>query len=309
MPITFSTLITQLDTRLNTDGLEARRLFHGRGGTIPGLEHLTIDWYPPLLHLVCYQPIDGSLPKKLAEWLVHRLSPAPLGIILQQRHIQGSPQQLVWGNMPKEHFAHEKGLRYRLHFDRGQNIGFFPDMARGRQLVRTTSSGQNVLNLFAYTCSLSVAALAGGAGSVTNLDMSRNSLEWGRDNHILNGIDPRQFGFLAHDLFKSFSKLRRLGPFDLVIADPPDTQGNSFRPERDWPRLLRHLPDLLRPGGELLACMAVPRLGRSFLESRVAKYAPGCQLVAADTAGRDFPETEPDKGLHLLRYRYAPGKD
>jgi len=302
----FALLISNLQSRQADDATTAMRLMHGRGGTFPGLEHLVLDWYPPLLHLICYRPPAEDLPDRLATWLAERLDPQPRGLVLQRRDLPGAPQNLVWGRMPEQTFAVEDGLRYRLHFDRGQNIGFFPDMAVGRRLVRERAAGRRILNLFAYTCSFSVAALAGGAAQVINLDMSRNALDWGRRNHQLNNLDPRRAGFLAHDLFKSFGKLRRLGPFDLVIADPPDTQGNSFVPERDWPRLLRRLPELLAPGGELLACMAVPRLGRSFLAATIAEHAPFLELIETLRAGEDFPEADPDKGLHLLRYR-LPG--
>jgi len=269
MFIEFSTLTQALEASSRFDNGDCRRLLHGRGGAFPTLEGLTLDWYPPLLHLICYQPPDAALIQQLARWLSTRLHPQPKGMILQRRDLPGAPQQLVWGELPQETIAREAGLSYQVHFDRGQNIGFFPDMAVGRQFVRDMAKGKRVLNLVAYTCSLSVAAVAGGAQSVVNLDMSRNALDWGRHNHRLNALDQRRVSFLAHDLFKSFGKLRRLGPFDLIIADPPDTQGDSFRPERDWPRLLRRLPELLTSSGELLACMSVPRLGRSFLETSV----------------------------------------
>ena len=30
-------------------GLDARRIFHGRGGLYPGCEHLALDWFAPCL--------------------------------------------------------------------------------------------------------------------------------------------------------------------------------------------------------------------------------------------------------------------
>lgn len=296
-------LIQVLEKGLPASGMSARRLWHGRGGTKPELACLTLDWYPPVLHLICYAPMAEELAPQLAQWLGDQLDPTPTSLILQHRDQTGAPQHLAWGQKPKQPHAIEAGLQFLLHFDRGQNIGFFPDMATGRSLVRDISHHKKVLNLFAYTCSLSVAALAGGASSVTNLDMSRNALNWGRENHRINGLDDRRVTYLAHDLFKSFSKLRQLGPFDLVIADPPDTQGNSFKPERDWPKLLKRLPEILAPGGEFLGCISPSRLGRSFLEEMMSAHAPDMELISAHTAGPDFPEKHADKGLHLLRYR------
>jgi len=286
--------------RLPATGPEARRLWHGRGGTAPEWSWLTVDWYPPVLHLITYRALSETYARKLADRLARHLEPRPTTVYLQRRDLRDGPNLLLQGEHPAEPVARENGLLFRLDFRHGRNIGFFPDMAAGRRWVRERAAGRKVLNLFAYTCAFSVAALAGGAESVVNLDMSRNALTRGRENHRLNGIDLRRAGFLAHDLFRSFGKLRRLGPFDLIIIDPPDTQGDSFRPERDWPKLLLRLPELLAPGADVLACMAVPRLGRGFLENVIAGHAPFLEPVEALRAGDDFPEADPDKGLHLL---------
>ncbi len=284
------------------DGPDCRRLWHGRGNLLPDWNWLTVDWYPPVLHLVSYRPATIEHLQPVLDGLRCALEPAAM--LLQRRDLPETPHQLLEGTLPTEVDAVEQGLRYRLDFSHGRNIGFFPDMATGRTLVRQRAEGRKILNLFAYTCAFSVAALAGGAAQVVNVDMSRSALERGRFNHRLNQLDVRRASFLPHDVLRSFGKLKRLGPFDLVILDPPDTQGSSFRPERDWPKLLRRLPELLRPGGEVLACMAVPRLGLSFLEQTVAEHAPFLQRREHHTAGPDFPETDPDKGLHLNLYSF-----
>ncbi|MCT7000003.1 class I SAM-dependent methyltransferase, partial [Salmonella enterica] len=82
------------------------------------------------------------------------------------------------------------------------------------------AKGLRVLNLFAYTCGFSVAAIEGGAEHVVNLDMARGVLSRGRDNHRLNGHDLSRVTFLGHDLFKSWAKVIHSGPYDLVIIDP-----------------------------------------------------------------------------------------
>ena len=91
-----------------------------------------------------------------------------------------------------------------------------------------------MLNLFAYTCAFSIAALAGGARQVVNNDMSRPSLDWGRENHQRNGQDLRSVSMLPHNLFKSWWKIRSLGPYGLIIIDPPTYQRGSFDAEKDY---------------------------------------------------------------------------
>ncbi len=176
-------------------------------------------------------------------------------------------------------------------------------MATGRTYVRSIADGKTILNLFAYTCGFSVAAIAGGAKRVVNLDMNRRLLDRGRQNHLLNNQDLRNVAFLGHDLFKTFGRLKREGPFDLIILDPPFFQHGSFSAERDWPKMLRRLPELLVEHGEVLAAVSAPELGLSFLRQQIANTLPGAQILTHLTAGDDFPEQDPDKGLHLLHTR------
>ncbi len=291
----------EIRRHLPRDG-EARRLFHGRGRIFPGFEDLTIDSYGPLTLVILYQPRPSSWLTDLAVFLLQEVA-GTVAVLVQERYLPQSPSRVVAGELPAEVDAVEGGLRYRLRLGQGRNIGFFPDMAGGRRLVRQIAAGRDVLNLFAYTCGFSVAALAGGACRVVNLDMNRGALELGRLNHRLNDLDPRRVGYLPHELFRSFGKLTRLGPFDLVICDPPATQGESFTAERHWPKLLRRLPELLAPGGEFLLCRNGPGLPAGFIENLVATLLPMAERLAVRTPGEDFPEVDPDQGTCLFHYR------
>ena len=154
----------------------------------------------------------------------------------------------------------ESGLTYRLDLGRNQNNGLFLDMRYGRDWVREHAAGKRVLNLFAYTCGFSVAAIAGGAEFVVNLDMAKAALSRGRDNHHLNNHDLKKVSFLGHELFKSWGKVRKMGPYDLIIIDPPSFQKGSFALTKDYQKILRRLPELLTADGVVLACVNDPTL-------------------------------------------------
>lgn len=281
---------------------ESRRLFHGRGHCFVGLEDLLIDYYPPVVLVTLYRQRSEEWLTELAGLLYSTLDGQPQAVLLQERFLPGAPSRLLRGELPTEVDAVESGLRYRLRLGQGQNTGFFPDMAVGRQLLRDLSPGRRVLNLFAYTCSFSVAALAGGALQVTNLDMNRGALELGRLNHTLNGCDLRRASFLPLELFRSFGRLRRCGPFDLVICDPPASQGKSFTAERHWPRLIRGLPELLAEKGQILACRSTPDFSHSNLQQLFTEWCPAAQLRACHAAGEDFPEADSERGTTVLHY-------
>ncbi|PLX89276.1 MAG: SAM-dependent methyltransferase [Desulfuromonas sp.] len=285
---------------------ECRRLFHGRGQTFAGYEDLVIDSYPPVVVVTLYRQRDQDWLSDLYRLLQAEL-PGLQAIFLQNRYLLGSPGQVVFGTLPDEIDACESGLRYRLRLDHAQNIGFFPDMAVGRGYVRKRAAGKTVLNLFAYTCAFSVAALSGGAKHVVNLDMNRNALNTGRLNHRLNGIDLRRASFEAVEFFRSVGRLKRLGPFDLIICDPPATQGKSFTAERHWSKLIRKLPDLLVPGGEVLACLNAPHLPARFIED-LFDEAGGFHPLEGILPGPFFPEINSDSGVTMRTYRWQGGK-
>ncbi|MFN3496069.1 MAG: class I SAM-dependent methyltransferase, partial [Hydrogenophaga sp.] len=176
-----------------------------------------------------------------ARWTV--LAPGqPLNWVLQQRQPDGPGSapvtQCMAGKVPQPHVVNEGGARIGVQLLKGQNHGLFLDMAEGRRWLRENARGARVLNLFAYTCGFSVAAIEGGAEHVVNLDMSRAALSRGRDNHRLNGHDLSQVSFLGHDLFKSWGKVINNGPYDLVIIDPPSFQKGSFLLTKDYQRVL-----------------------------------------------------------------------
>ena len=282
---------------------ETRRLFHGRGQCFAGYDDLVIDYYPPIVMVILYRQREQAWLDELAQLLDTTLPDKPQAILLQERFLPNSPSRLLLGTLPEELDALEAGLSFRLRLGEAQNVGFFPDMAIGRQLVRERAEGKSVLNLFAYSCSFSVAALAGGATQVVNLDMNRGALELGKLNHRINNIDLRRASFLPLEFFRSISKLRNIGPFDLVICDPPASQGKSFTAEQHWPKLLRSLPGLLNPGGEIFACLNAPNLGPDYLDALFAEQIPDAQKIDLFTPGTDFPEAHTERGVTLHLYR------
>ena len=293
-----------------TPGSDAQRLFHGRGGLHPGCEDWALDWYPPVWVLTKFGEATDDETRAVGEALAARqaqVAPGqPLNWVFQRRQPDGPVSRPVTdvmaGGVPDPHVVTEDGARYRVQVQRGQNHGLFLDMAEGRRWVRAHASGAKVLNLFAYTCAFSVAALQGGAKEVINLDMAQGALTTGQQNHQLNGIHGRA-KFLAHDLFSSWGKVTRMGPYDLVVADPPSYQKGSFVATKDWPRLLRRLPDLLKPGGRALLCLNAPEIPEQFLRDQLAAEAPELVIEQRLPNPATFADVSPDRALKVLVVR------
>jgi 23S rRNA (cytosine1962-C5)-methyltransferase len=292
---------------IDPNSLEAKRVFHGRGGLYAGCEHLSLDIYPPVWVLTSFQPLsDHDLAR--VDAAIHArcavLGLAEVNWVYQHRDTGRAETRLMKGVVPDPHVIAEAGCRYLVHVLRGQNHGLFLDMAAGRAWLHDRISakpGARVLNLFAYTCAFSVVAKRAGAGDVINLDMSESALRIGQQNHQLNDV-AHGARFMAHDLFKSWGKVKRFAPYDVIIVDPPSHQKGSFVATKDYARLLRHLDDLCDNGSDVLLCLNAPELSDGYLKTVVAAHAPHLQFVARVPNPASFADCSDERSLKVLHY-------
>ena len=307
-----ATLQQQVIAALGAVPDETRRLFHGRGRRWPGLEHVTVDWLQGVLLVALFREPEAAELAMLKQMLTALSQTAEWrhsqahSLLLQHRYRLDSSTEWLLGDEVDDWLISEDGLRFKLDLGKKQNTGLFLDMRYGRRWVRDQAADKRVLNLFAYTCGFSVAALAGGAEQVVNLDMAKAALNRGRENHRLNQQDLSQVSFLGHELFKSWSKVKKYGPYDLIIIDPPSFQKGSFALTKDYQKILRRLPDLLTAHGVVLACINDPAIGPDFLIEGMASEAPSLTFERRLENQPEFADIDPDAGLKALVFKHNP---
>jgi 23S rRNA (cytosine1962-C5)-methyltransferase len=152
--------------------------------------------------------------------------------------------------------VHEHGVRYAIDLLMHQDAGFYLDTRHLRRWLVDTSDGLDVLNTFAYTGSLGVAARAGGARRVLHTDLNRRYLNVAKASYALNGFAIDRADFQARD-FWSFVRGLKLqdARFDRVILDPPffsTTDKGTVDLNRDTTRLINRVRPLVRSGGTLV---------------------------------------------------------
>ena len=292
---------------------DAQRIFHGRGGMHADCEHLALDAFPPVFVLTSFQALGSddlaAVDAALSARVLQLSCANPLNWVFQCRAEGHLETRLMRGTVPDPHVVTENGASFRVHVLKGQNHGLFLDMAEGRDWVRrmvhSWTSDQprlKVLNLFAYTCAFSVVALQAGAKLVVNVDMSHGAMAIGQQNHPLNGISTGGT-FLMHDIFKTWGKITRSGPYGLVIVDPPSYQKGSFIAIKDYAKLMRRLPELLAPGGYALLCLNAPELGLDFLQDQMQELAPELKFVERVANPAAFADVSPERSLKVLAYQ------
>ncbi len=294
----------------STDFTDAQRLFHGRGHAYPNLSHINVDWLSPVILITLYQAVDS-------EWLMRQAEAFKVlikecrSVQVQHRYEKFSPTELLLGDAISNTIVVEQGLKYHIEFGQAQNTGLFLDMRNGRQWLREHAQGKNVLNLFAYTCAFSLSAIAGGASKVVNIDLSKASLSKGRENHQLNQLAKKQgktIVFEGVNIFKSNSRIKKYGPYDLLVCDPPSFQKGSVNIERDYAKIIRKLPQWLNAGATLMLCLNSPDLDENFLRAEVARECPDCHFEQRLDNPEAFKEAHQGKGLKVLIFTYQPEK-
>jgi len=280
---------------------QAQRIFHGRGHAYEGLKHVTVDWLPPVLLITLFTPEPRETVDSLANQLMAHF-PECRSVQLQHRYQLAGPIEVLCGEAIAELAITEGDVKFHIRLGQARNTGLFLDMQKGRQWVQAHCHGLRVLNLFSYTCGFSVSALAGGAKSVVNMDMSSAALSVGRENHRLNHQDLSAVRFEKLNIFNSFSRLKKRGPFDLLVCDPPTLQKGSVDIARDYPKILRRLDQFMAEESTLVLCLNAPDLGRDFLLAHMAELAPSYQLIDEIKPPEVYKEAEA-KGLKVLCFQ------
>lgn len=148
----------------------------------------------------------------------------------------------------------ENGLKFLVNLTDYLDTGLFLDHRITRQMVKEISKDKHVLNLFCYTGSFSVYAAAGGAATITSVDLSKTYLTWAEDNFVINLLKDKERYRFDHADVKQYLKTLAPESFDLVIIDPP-TFSNSKRMkdfldvQRDHVELLNDVLNATTKGG------------------------------------------------------------
>jgi 23S rRNA (cytosine1962-C5)-methyltransferase len=278
----------------------AFRLLHGDAD---GLPDIYIDVYDRWLvvRVDSEQADDRSAAERA---LLHALQGAGFAGAYLKRHprqanqlvdpkgAQFAPSTPVFGEAaPNLLLVHERGIPYEVQLGEGLRTGLFLDQRDNRALVQELARDKRVLNLFGYTGSFSVAALAAGARLAVTVDVSRAALAWADRNAARIGAADRHRS-LPQDAFLALRSLEvKEDPFDLAVLDPPSystSKQGRFRVVKDYPALCVATLRVLAPGATLIACVNHHGLSRADLRRFI--QAAGRDAGVTFESIRNLPE-------------------
>ena len=253
----FTNILNTIKQRFSSiEDTVAFRLFNGFYEGLPGV---VIDRYGETLVILNHgEPgIVSDIIPVIANWIESHY-PEIQTILLKQR--QSPNKELVDGTLisgkvlPKS--IEEFGVNYAIDLQINQDASFYIDTRYLRRWLIEHSEGLRVLNTFAYTGSLGVAAGMGGASKVIQTDLNPSFLDIARRSWLLNELDPEKCEITPGDFFRITGKLRNSNDlFGCVILDPPyfsTTEAGRVDLQGDITRLINKVRPLVAHEGWLV---------------------------------------------------------
>ncbi|HEY0156182.1 MAG TPA: class I SAM-dependent rRNA methyltransferase [Thermoanaerobaculia bacterium] len=269
----------------------AARVLHAEGDE---LSSIVVDRYDDVLVVEIANRGLEQLKPLLVDVLQRELSPRVIYFKndLPARKLEQLPLEdaQVGEGAPSATIV-ESGLRFHVNPAEGQKTGFFLDQRENRRLARTLAPGRRVLNLFSYSGAFGVYAAAGGAASVTNVDISAPAIEHARENHALNGTDAE---FTVADAFQYVRQHRER--YGLLICDPPafaKSRGEVERAARGYKDVNLHAMRIVEPGGLMMTYSCSGHMSVDLFQKVIFAAALDAgrrvSFVRRLTAGPDHP--------------------
>jgi 23S rRNA (cytosine1962-C5)-methyltransferase len=201
------------------------RLFNG---FYEGCPNLIVDLYARTLVLHDYAEIEETGNEQAGVQAIQAYLRAQLpwvqAVLLKRHrssHLTERQGILLYGGRVDRHIR-EHHVRYAIELQMHGETSFYLDTRNLRAWALRTLKDKTVLNIFAYTGSLGVAAVAGGARRVVHLDHNKTYLNVAKASYSLNGFPINKTDFQVGDFWTQINLLKRAGVrFDCVFLDPP----------------------------------------------------------------------------------------
>ena len=254
----FSSALAHRLPRLSEPHTSALRLFNGY---TEGFPRVAVDLYGTTLVLHDATSATGDRAGMLALVENARVAMPWITAVLWKRRESASQDErngtLLFGTgVGLTRKVQEDGVWYTTRLTLNRDASLYLDTAPLRAWAKHTLKGKRVLNAFAYTGSLGVAAMAGGAESVLHNDLNNAFLTVAKDSYALNHFPVVRKDFWPGDFFDVIGRLKKEPLFDCIFVDPPFfsvTEKGRVDLEQDMVRLLNKVRPLVAHGGTLVA--------------------------------------------------------
>ena len=283
------TLELCLDLRLQDASLSATNAMRLFNGFYEGFPRLTVDLFANTLVISDHDREVTSHPEfhqAIAQFYAEAL-PNMQSVLLKQRHAQEvklRQGELIHGEQVSTSIE-ENGVNYALDLRLNQDSSFYPDTRNLRLWLRQQMKDARVLNCFAYTGALGIAASAGGAREVIQTDLNPHFLAVAKRSQVLNHFTGTM-KTLSQDFYPMIAGFKNQSElFDCVILDAPlfsKTRRGRVDLLQNWHGLVNKARPLIAHEGWLVAINNALFLPGNDLMESVRKLSADGYLEVAE---------------------------
>lgn len=277
-------------------GATAYRVLNGEGDRLPGV---VADRYGDVV--VCQFLTAGAarLAPAVLDALASRLAPRTIyerseGAVRREEGLPDATGVRVGVEPPVPLEIEEAGARFLVDVVRGQKTGFFLDQREARMRARALARERRVLNAFAYTGAISIAAGLGGARTVVSVESSRPALTIAREAWARNGLTADRAEWVEANVFEHLRAGG--GVYDVIVLDPPPFVRRRTQVAagvRGYKDVNLHALRRVAPGGFVLTCSCSQHVSREVFRETVAAAAADAGRTLRVVAEWEHPADHP----------------
>ncbi len=160
-------------------------------------------------------------PEPQAMWAPSRRSWDPDATFVPGSDEEGGGRWVQHRPVPRQWELTCGRVRFAASLTPFRHLGFFPDMAPQWGWMRERSADADVLNLFGYT-GVGTLLLSDVGARLVHVDASKKSVEQGKENARLSGMEQSPIRWIVDDATKFVAReVRRGRRYDGILLDPP----------------------------------------------------------------------------------------
>ncbi|HEY8434673.1 MAG TPA: class I SAM-dependent methyltransferase [Sphingomicrobium sp.] len=249
-----------------------------------------------------YGGVEVVRPEPQAMWRPSRDEWNPDATFVPGSDEEGGGRWVQHRAVPREWTLSRGNVRFEASLTPFRHLGFFPDMAPQWDWMRERAADADVLNLFGYT-GVGTLLLSDAGGRLVHVDASKKSVEQGKNNARLSGLDQRPIRWIVDDASKFTAReVRRERRYDGILLDPPKfgrgPAGETWRLEENLAALLADCRKLLDENSRFLvltvyavrmSALAIGELVRQVLADLGGTVEVGEMAVREEARGLLLP--------------------
>ena len=203
-----------------------------------------------------YGPFKVVRPEPQAMWAPANADWDPDATFVPGSDEEGGGRWVQHRPVPRQWPLSRGAIRFDASLTPFRHLGFFPDMAPQWDWMRERAADSDVLNLFGYT-GVGTLQLSDAGARMVHVDASKKSVDYGKENARLSGMDDRPIRWIVDDAGKFTAReVRRGRRYDGILLDPPKfgrgPEGEVWRLEENLAPLLTDCCKLLDENSRFL---------------------------------------------------------